>query len=488
MNVFTIIGFLIGFNLFIFNNLFELMLKRRYPRMNGSICMTIDLGKLITDLFKCILLLLFLLHSLNVLNECKIGKEFNTSFSRKNTFADNITITFFFFFSKLIKEEHRQTILNENGKLNYHKLRLNHHLTDSIQDIVQHIYLYARDYFKDKKRLDHYLSESSELIFYGDYKCWKINFDFVKLTGITMNVLMVRHTTLDDQLRIRFNKPYDQSYLSELNLYWDPETKCSFGGHFRKTVVKFGGEFEGIKCLNYSKVPSTCGSRDECRKDCLVRSLLKQHNIYPMNYYYLPKYLNEFDITNKTRFIIANQTILTKELIEYCDTKYALLDCRRVKFDVLEEQTPEPSADKHRFYKLQLSFDEKIEQINYSFQTVQFVQYLTSMFYIYFGTSLSGLFSLLSKTRLEKLNSLKLLFIAMIVYEEYSRLINLYLEKKLIYSLEFNLTDSTSIPPISICYEILQILKNEDDIHRLVADGYDDDRNDDHDFRIGQRN
>ena len=115
--------------------------------------------------------------------------------------------------------------------------------------------------------------------------------------------------------------------------------------------------------------------------------------------------------------------------------------------------------DSDHEFVLRLGFDEKIKETHYSFSDYQIANYVLNLFFAYFGTSISGLFSLFERTKLKKLNSMKLLFILVAVYVEYRQLLGLFFERKLIYSTEFNTADSVNIPRLTICYKVTEILK-----------------------------
>lgn len=134
------------------------------------------------------------------------------------------------------------------------------------------------------------------------------------------------------------------------------------------------------------------------------------------------------------------------------------------KFMTISSSAEDPLHGDHQEsdheYVLKLGFDENIEQIHYSFSKFQFANYVLNLFFIYFGASLSGLFSLLASTRMRKLNSMKLLFILVVVYVEFRQMIDQFSERKLLYNTEFDTADSANIPKTTICYPIMEILKN----------------------------
>lgn len=461
LNIFSILSIFTGFNFFLIINFLSVYVKHYNPYFLNRL-KSIDLNRLLFHILKILLFIGFLYHLCHMLKELEKSKFFETLVLKRNDYVENITITFCFNLSKLVDKEKHQDYLDINNELNYKLLYLNPEFSESIDQLVKRIYIYSRDYFKDKATLDNYLSINSEIIFYEGFKCWKINFDFASMTNIVMNSNIVKYTTLDNRIKFKFTKPYDGVYLSEYNLY--PYSYFSFDNRrfFRKSIKIYNDEFKrkGI-CLDYKLVKNgRCMSRGECVRDCLVRTVFARYNFYTTNYKYLPRYKNELDIDMETRFAFANKTILSPELYKFCRSKFPLPDCKNVEFKFKDFRLTNDYQIEKDEYILDLNFDEISEEKQYSFEQVQIVIYMTNLCFIWFGASFSGLFSLFKCTRLKKLDSMKLIFIITIVYIEYQRLINLYSSKKLIYDIEFDTSDSMNIPKITACFKILNILKD----------------------------
>ena len=462
MNVLTIAGFLIGFNFFIFINLIDELIKKHFE-IKTWYFMKMDLARLLMNLLKFVLLIAFFYHTLMVFEECLASSTFETQIFNNNIYIENLTITFCWKIVDLIK---KRVDKSENEELDLKNYYLNPHLTISINELIFEIIIYRRNHFESKRNLDDYLDRNSGLVFFKNSKCYKLDLDIKGITNINMNSNIVKHTTLDNSIKFKFNKSLESVYLNEFRLY--PNSNLSFveKRFFRKTIKKFSTPFYNKECRNYSENAFKCNSKFECYQDCLIKNIIQIYNIYPSNLQYLERYKKEFNITEETRFIELNRSMLDYGLKKYCESKYNLPDCRRVHFYYKQRTKEENDFQKSKLeYTLELAYSEKVTEVHYSFILYQYLNYILCMIFIYFGTSLSGLFTSLSKTKkLKKLNSMKLIFISAIIYVEFAQLISLYFERKLIFDIDIDATDSMNIPKITICYKILSILKEQNDL------------------------
>lgn len=465
LNIFTIVGFMIGFNFFIFHNLLELYLKSQTDQVRTceiKARFSIGLSKLLLCLVKLVLFIGFSFHFYNVFKECEGSKTYEVLITRKNLFAENLTITFCFHLNKLIKDEPEI----DDEKIDLKKYFLNSNLSNSIDKVIKEIQIYGRNYFKDS--LSSYLEQNSGLFYFEEFvtkiklKCWKLNLNFSRLTEIHMNTNIIKYTTLDNNVRFIFDLKVHSVYLSEYNLY--PNFKRSFQAKrfFKKIAVRFNEAFYNKLCIDYQNNGKGCSSQFECKIDCRIRTIIERYNIYPNQYALLNVYSNHYNISEQTKFIYANATILSKKLKKYCEHLYPLPDCRNVTYEMRQRNDLHNDHQPNEMeYILQLSFNEKIKEINYSFSNFQYLNYLISLLFIYFGTSLSGLISHLKNTKFKKLNLMKLILIFFIIFFEFEHLFELYDERKLLSGIEFDTTDSMNIPKTTICYKVNEILKDQ---------------------------
>lgn len=331
MNILTIIGFLAGFNLFALHNVLQLYVRTKY-RIDRWNFASIDQFRLLFAVLKFGLLIAFISHMTAVFRECRKCETFQTVIARKNVFVENITVTFCFELKHLIDPE------MANRTLVLQTYYLNEALSSPIYEVFTKLEIYTRDFFhNDRQKLDDFLRRHSELIFYEDKKCFKLNLNLPGPTGIYMNINLVKYSTLDNYARFVFARPYASVYLSEYSLY--PNLNNSFRNRkfFRKFITIYSESFHGKRCLNYSLEPQLkCGSKLECIVDCLVREVLKKHNTYPTQFKYLPKYKQEF----KSEFNITEETVfkhfdISAKLRAYCKKKFPMRNCRKVVFKTI---------------------------------------------------------------------------------------------------------------------------------------------------------
>lgn len=469
MNILTIIGFSAGFHLYALHNCLQLYVQIRSQAKRWQF-KSFDPTRFLFVVLKLSLLIVFVLHISTVFKEFSKYDTFETVITHQNLFVEKIAITFCFKLESLTGEK----VTNESLKLYY----LDQAPSGSIQEVFSDVEIYKRNQFKDRKALIDFLDKNVASLFYEDKKCFKVNLDLLSLTGIHMNVNIVKYTTLDNQIKFVFAKPYDSVYLSDYNLYPNSHTTFENQKSFKKSIKIFGELFHGKRCLNYTQKTAhpKCGSRSECVENCRVRSLLKRYNIWSTLYKYRNELKHELNITEETNF---TRFKIPDKLRDLCNIKFPLPDCKKVVFEVLqsnEDLLYDGHQSSKREFVLKLGFDEEIKQIHYSYTDYQLVNYVINLFFVYFGCSLSGLFSLLERTRLKKLNSMKLLFILVLVYVEFSQLIGLYFDRKLIYATEFDTADSVKIPKATICYPINEILKNGRENELSLSDQKGDDQ------------
>lgn len=252
LNLLTILGFLAGFNMFALHNCLQLYVQRKWRIRHFE---SIDLARLLFAVLKFGLLMAFVLHTSSVFRECRDCETFKTVIDRKNVFAQNLTITFCF--------ELRHLTEDTNGSLDLKSYYLNEHLSKSIMQVFTKLEIYTKEH--SRQEMETFLKDHSELVFFGDKKCWKINLNLVGQSGIHMNINLVKYTTLDNYIRFVFAYPYASVYLSEYGLY--PNSNTSFWNRtfFRKSIKIFNEAFEGKRCLNYSLVThQKCSSKFEC--------------------------------------------------------------------------------------------------------------------------------------------------------------------------------------------------------------------------------